>query len=46
MTATAPSALATIKAQPLEPAKDLWITLTFALKTDSTKKVVPRPKLV
>src|SRR6266568_8576677 len=33
MTATASSALATSKAQPLEPAKDLWIALTFALKT-------------
>jgi uncharacterized membrane protein YccC len=33
MTVTASSALATSKAQPLEPAKDLWIALTFALKT-------------
>jgi uncharacterized membrane protein YccC len=33
MTATAPSALATIKAPPLETAKDLWIAVTFAIKT-------------
>jgi uncharacterized membrane protein YccC len=33
MTATAPSALATIKGQPSETAKDLWVVLTFALKT-------------
>jgi uncharacterized membrane protein YccC len=33
MTATVSSALATIKAQPLEMAKDLWNALTFALKT-------------
>jgi uncharacterized membrane protein YccC len=33
MTATVSSALVTIKAQPLEMAKDLWNALTFALKT-------------
>src|SRR5712692_11071369 len=33
MTATVSSAPVTIKAPPLETAKDLWIALTFALKT-------------
>jgi hypothetical protein len=33
MTATVSSAPLTIKAPPLETAKDVWIALTFALKT-------------